>query len=94
MRDVTTVAADALPLLAASTVSGQAPTPPAAQLEAMKKFDLWVGEWEGVGLGLVRRGPSHEISMDEKVQRKVGGTVLLVEGRGRVRRTVGSGRHS
>src|SRR5262249_36066660 len=71
-----------LPLLAASPVSGQAPTPPAAQLEAMKRFDLWVGEWKGSGWVSSGAGQRHEISMDEKVQRRVGGTVLLVEGRG------------
>ena len=72
----------ALPLLAASPVSGQAPTPPAAQLEAMKRFDRWVGEWKGSGWVSSGAGQRHEISMDEKVQRRVGGTVLLVEGRG------------
>ena len=68
----------ALPLLAVSTVSGQAPTPPAAQLEAMKKFDLWVGEWKGSGWVTSGASERLEISMEEKVQRKVGGTVLRV----------------
>ena len=72
----------ALPLLAASTVSGQAPTPPAAQLEAMKKFDLWVGEWKGSGWDSPGGDRRHEFRINEKVQRKLGGTVLLVEGRG------------
>ena len=80
----------ALPLLAASPVSGQAPTPPAAQLDAMKRFDLWVGEWKGSGWVSSGAGQRHEISMDEKVQRRVGGTVLLVEGRG-TRKTDGGG---
>ena len=48
----------------------------------MKQFDLWVGEWKGSGWASSGAGQRHEISMDEKVQRKVGGTVLLVEGRG------------
>jgi hypothetical protein len=72
----------ALPLLAASTVSAQAPTPPAAQLEAMKKFDLWVGEWKGSGWDSPGGDRRHEFRINEKVQRKLGGTVLLVEGRG------------
>src|SRR5215467_627909 len=76
----------ALPLLAASPVSGQAPTPPAARLEAMKRFDLWVGEWKGSGWVSPGGGGRHEFRIAEQVQRKLGGTVLLVEGRG-TRRT-------
>ena len=72
----------ALFLLAASPVFSQAPTPPAAQLEAMKKFDLWVGEWKGSGWDSRGGDRRHEFRIDEKVQRKLGGTVLLVEGRG------------
>jgi hypothetical protein len=74
----------ALFLLAASPVFSQAPTPPAARLEAMKRFDLWVGEWKGSGWDS-RGGGRHEFRIDEKVQRKLGGTVLLVEGRGTTR---------
>ena len=37
---------------------------------------------EGVGLGLVRRGERQEFTIVETVRRKVGGSVLLVEGRG------------
>jgi hypothetical protein len=48
----------------------------------MKRLDLWVGEWKGSGWVSAGAGQRHEISMDEKVQRRVGGTVLLVEGRG------------
>ena len=71
----------ALFLLAAAPVFSQAPTPPAARLEAMKKLDLWVGEWKGSGW-LSRGGDGRqEFRIDEKVQRKLGGTVLLVEGR-------------
>ena len=72
----------ALFLLAASPVFSQAPTPPAAQLEAMKKFDLWVGEWKGSGWDSRGGDRRHEFRINEKVQRKLGGTVLLVEGRG------------
>ena len=71
----------ALFLLAASPVFSQAPTPPAARLEAMKKFDLWVGEWKGSGWDSPGGDRRHEFRIDEKVQRKLGGTILLVEGR-------------
>jgi hypothetical protein len=73
-------------VLAASPVFSQAPTPPAARLEAMKRFDLWVGEWKGSGWVSPGGDGRHEFRIDEKVQRKLGGTVLLVEGRG-TRRT-------
>ena len=72
----------ALFLLAAAPVFSQAPTPPAARLEAMKRFDLWVGEWKGSGWRSTGGDGRQEFRIDEKVQRKLGGTVLLVEGRG------------
>ncbi|MBI1850635.1 MAG: hypothetical protein HYR85_09860 [Planctomycetes bacterium] len=72
----------ALGLLAGSPVLGQDPTPHAAQLEAMKKLDLWVGEWKGAGWASFGGGPRVEFNLVERVERKVGGTVLFVEGRG------------
>jgi hypothetical protein len=48
----------------------------------MKKLDLWVGEWKGTGWATIGRDERHEFTIVEKVQRKVGGRVLLVEGRG------------
>ena len=72
----------ALALLVGRPVVGQAPTPPAAQLEAMKKLDLWVGEWKGSGWAVAGRDQRHDFTIVERVRRKVGGSVLLVEGRG------------
>jgi hypothetical protein len=72
----------ALFLLAASPVFSQAPTPPAARLEAMKKLDLWVGEWKGSGWRSSGGDGRQEFRIDEKVQRRLGGTLLLVEGKG------------
>jgi hypothetical protein len=69
-------------LLAGPHVPGQIPAPPAAQVEAMKKLDTWVGEWKGSGWAVLGRGQRSEFTIVEKVQRKVGGSVLLVEGRG------------
>src|SRR5437588_9406072 len=61
---------------------GQVPTPPPAQIEALKKLDAWVGEWKGSGWAATGRDQRSEFTIVEKVQRKVGGSVLLVEGRG------------
>src|SRR5438477_10016472 len=61
---------------------GQAPTPPPAQVAAIKKLDAWVGEWKGSGWAATGRDQRSEFTIVEKVQRKVGGSVLLVEGRG------------
>jgi hypothetical protein len=72
----------ALALLAAPPVLSQGPTPPAAQVKAMKKLDGWVGTWKGSGWASSGRDRRHDFTIVEKVQRKVGGSVLLVEGRG------------
>jgi hypothetical protein len=58
----------------------QAPAPPA---EVMKKLDFLVGHWEGEGWMMVGPGQRHTAKVTETVQRKLDGTVLLVEGVGR-----------
>lgn len=70
------------PLLEISAVTGQEHKPLSAQLQAMKKFNLWVGQWIGSGWALSENGQRIEFTLAEKVERKVGGTVLLVEGHG------------
>jgi hypothetical protein len=83
MRWTTSVVlSGAAALLAGSHAAGQVPAPPAAQVEAMKKLDAWVGDWKGSGWASAGRGQRSEFTIVEKVQRKVGGSVLLVEGRG------------
>src|SRR5262245_59642387 len=54
-----------LALLGATPAFGQAPTPPAAQVEAMKKLDPWVGEWKGSGWALAGRGQRRDFSIVE-----------------------------
>jgi hypothetical protein len=71
-----------LALQAGSPSSGQTRVPPAAQVKAVKKLDLWVGEWKGTGWASTGRDERHNFTIVEKVQRKVGGSVLLIEGRG------------
>lgn len=48
----------------------------------MRPFDLWVGRWKGSGWSVSAAGTRTEFTLEERVQRKVGGTVLLVDGRG------------
>ena len=69
-------------LLTGPAAFGQAPAPPKSQIEAMKKLDRWVGEWKGSGWASAGPGQRHEFTIVEKVQRKLAGSVLLVEGRG------------
>ena len=72
----------ALAIQAGSPICAQTPVPPAAQVEAVKKLDLWVGEWKGTGWASAGRDERYDFTIVEKVQRKVGGSVLLIEGRG------------
>lgn len=51
-------------------------------VDAMKKFDLWVGEWKGSGWSISEEGRRIELELTESVQRKAGGRVFLVEGKG------------
>jgi len=68
-------------LLAAPRIPCQTPAT-ASQLEAMRKLDLWVGDWTGSGWSMSASGKRTEFSLTETVRRTVGGTVLLVEGHG------------
>lgn len=58
-----------------------APPPPTAQLEAMAKLGYMVGEWKGSGWIEVEGGRRLEFHGSERVQEKLGGLALLVEGR-------------
>lgn len=56
--------------------------PGAAQLTAMRPFDRWIGTWRGSGWSTTQTGERIEFNLVETVERKVGGTVLLLDGRG------------
>lgn len=58
-----------------------APPPPTAQLEAMAKLSYMVGEWKGSGWIEVQGGQRLQFHGGERVQEKLGGLALLVEGR-------------
>ncbi len=58
-----------------------APPPPTAQLEAMARLRYMVGEWKGSGWIEMQPGQRLEFRGGERVQEKLGGLALLVEGR-------------
>lgn len=53
-----------------------------AQESPMRRFDQWIGSWTGSGWSVSAAGTRTEFALEEQVQRKVGGTVLLLDGRG------------
>jgi hypothetical protein len=57
----------------------------AAQLEAMKKLNWWVGQWKGEGWAEMVPGQRGTFTITESIQSKVDGLVLLVEGIGKSR---------
>lgn len=70
----------ALALMLTAPVVAQPPSNE-AQREAIKKLDFWTGTWKGSGS--VQFGPQQQSStVTETVEAKLGGAVLLVQGRG------------
>lgn len=61
-------------------LTGQGPTPPTAQLEAMKKLDWLVGQWKGESWTEFVPGQRRTSSGIETVQSKLGGLLLVIEG--------------
>ena len=80
MRSIITIAA-ALLALAPWTVGAQAPPPMQAEVqrEAMRRLAYMVGEWEGEGWMQSPQG-RHAFRGGERVQAKLDGLALLVEG--------------
>lgn len=75
------------PLL--SAIGEDDPTPPSAGLEALTKLDRWVGRWKGTGWSASATGQRVEFALSERVEKKAGDSVLLVEGRGTTRNEKG-----
>lgn len=57
----------------------------------MKKLDFLVGQWQGEGWIMLGPNQRHTFRQTENVQRKVGGTVLLIEGLGKSMDTSNAG---
>jgi hypothetical protein len=51
--------------------------------EKLQPFSAWVGRWQGEGSMQMGPGEPKESSVDEKVEFKLNGTVMLVEGVGK-----------
>lgn len=64
---------------------GAARATPSGEVAALAPLDLWVGAWSGSGWTQFPGAPRVEFELSERVQRRVGGSVLLVEGRGTTR---------
>lgn len=60
-----------------------AQTPLSPKLAEMKRLDFLVGQWQGEGWIMLGPNQRYPFRQTENVQRKVDGTVLLVEGLGK-----------
>jgi len=58
--------------------------------DEMRKLDWWVGEWSGTASVRMGPGKPQQVVQSERVQSKLGGRVLLVEGLGKRRLEDGS----
>jgi hypothetical protein len=63
-------------------VIAQAPNP-AVNKEKMSVFAPWVGNWQGEGSMQMGPGAAKKSSVDEKIELKLDGTILVVEGVGK-----------
>src|SRR5215216_3825309 len=72
-------------LAQAGGAAAQGPKPSPAHMEAMKRLDFLVGEWQGEGWNEMVPGQRRTSPINEMVQSKLGGSVLLVEGLGKVK---------
>jgi hypothetical protein len=68
--------------LTKTSVFAQAPNP-AVNKEKMNAFSAWVGKWQGEGSMQTGPGAAKKSSVDEKIEMKLDGTILVVEGIGK-----------
>lgn len=60
-----------------------AQAPGQANKEKMKIFEHWVGRWQGEGSMRMGPGEPRSSKVDEKIESKLDGTILLIEGIGK-----------
>lgn len=65
-----------------ANVFAQAPNP-AVNKEKMNAFAGWVGRWQGEGSIQMGPGEPKKSTVDEKIEMKLDGTILVVEGVGK-----------
>ena len=65
------------------TLAAEQPSPKDAQRGEMKKLDWLVGQWQGTGW--MQMGPQgrREFTINETIQEKLDGLVLVIEGHGK-----------
>jgi hypothetical protein len=68
--------------IATQIAKAQAPNP-APNKEEMKKLSAWVGRWKGEGSMQMGPGEPKKSSVDEKIEMKLDGTIMVVEGIGK-----------
>ena len=51
--------------------------------EKMKSFASWVGRWQGEGLMQMGSGEPKHSTVDERIESKLDGTLMLIEGTGK-----------
>lgn len=56
---------------------------PVFAADEMRKLDWWIGEWSGPASIQMGPGQPQQVQQTEKIQSKLGGRALLVEGLGR-----------
>jgi hypothetical protein len=71
-----------LSLLLVGAGARQDPAPAPDRAAAMQRFEEWIGTWSGTGWSLDAAGQRTEFNLEERVQPRAGGTVLLLEGHG------------
>jgi hypothetical protein len=76
-----------IPLLLGTTLAvaalAQQPKAPATQLNEMKKVSFLVGNWKGSGTIEMSPGQRRTFSQTERVEPKLGGLLLTIEGEGK-----------
>ena len=66
-----------------TSVNVTAQTAETASKEKMKAFAGWVGRWQGEGAMQMGPGEPKKSSVDEKIESKLEGTIIVVEGIGK-----------
>jgi hypothetical protein len=65
-----------------SATSQQVIAPSPAQIQAIDRVRHWVGDWAGSGWSMSPDRQRHDFEIVERVELRLGGSVLLIEGRG------------
>ena len=80
-----TLILSSITLLFAGAISGRvsAQGQPVAAKEKMKVFASWPGHWQGEGSMQMGPGDPHHSAVDERIESKLDGTVMLIEGIGK-----------